>query len=153
MRFISASQSVPNNPVNLAALFAGLSLPDALRGQLGEMARQCFCWVCRRHQMKVDNWHARLIMLKNTAYAWRQMVFFLALLPDTGVADFLRWADDHLDEQPEEFRNRFRPALKGLILAADGRSPDSDAAAESGARRFVGWSRTRHWLLTDRQNQ
>lgn len=54
---------------NLAALFAGLNLPDALRGQLGEMAKQCFRWICRRQQMKVGNWHARLIMLKNTAYA------------------------------------------------------------------------------------
>jgi hypothetical protein len=30
--------------------------------------------------------HARLIILKNTAYPWRQMIFFLALLPDRYVA-------------------------------------------------------------------
>ncbi len=138
---------------NLASLFAVLDLPHVLGGQLSKMAKQCFRWICRRHQMKVDKWHARLIMLKNTAYAWRQMVFFLALLPDSGVTDFLRWADDHLNVQREEFRNRFRPALKGLVLAANGRSLDSDSARESDARRFVGWSKTRHWLLTDVQNQ
>jgi hypothetical protein len=81
---------------NLAALFAGLGLAQAMHGQLGEMAKQCFRWICRRHQMKVDNWHACVIMLKNTAYAWRQMVFFLALLPENAVADLQRWADDHL---------------------------------------------------------
>lgn len=134
---------------NLAALFATLDLSDALRGQLDEMARQCFRWICKRQQMKVDGWHARLIMLKNTAYAWRQMVFFLALIPASGVTDFLRWAGDHLDAQPEEFQNRFRPALKGLALAADDASLDSAAAREAGTRRVLGWSKTKHWLLAD----
>jgi hypothetical protein len=137
---------------NLAALFSGLDLADALRGQLGEMARRCFEWVCRRQQMKIDQWHARLIMVKNTAYAWRQMVFFLALLPDRDVADFLRWAGDHLNAQREEFQNRFRPALKGLALAAEGRSIDSESARQAGCRRFLGWSKARHWVFTDVQN-
>jgi hypothetical protein len=123
---------------NLAALFVGLDLTDALRDRLEEMARRCFQWICSRQQVKDDKWHATLIMLKNTAYAWRQMIFFLALLPERGVADFLQWAEAHLDEQPEEFRNRFRPALDGLALAAGGRSPES--------WRFLGWSKTRHWL-------
>jgi hypothetical protein len=134
---------------NLAALFKGLGLADALRGHLGDMARKCFQWVCKRQQMKVEKWHARLIMLKNTAYAWRQMVFYLALLPDRGIADFLRWAEGHLDAQPEEFRDRFRPALKGLMLAAGGRSLDGDSEGKPGARRFLGWSKARHWLLAD----
>src|SRR5205085_2412797 len=130
---------------NLAALFAGLDLADALRGQLGEMARQCFRWICKRHQMKTDRWHARLILLKNTAYAWRQMLFFLALLPAGDVAEFVRWAESHLDEQSEEFRYRFRPVWKGLALAAEGRSLDSDFAKQAEACRFLGWSKTRHW--------
>ena len=66
---------------NLAALLAGLGLTDAIRFRLGEMARYCFHWICERQQMKIDRWHARLIMVKNTAYAWRQMIFFLSLLP------------------------------------------------------------------------
>jgi hypothetical protein len=137
---------------NLAALFAGLDLVTVLHGQLGEMSKQCFRWICRRQQMKVDTWHARLVLLKNTAYAWRQMVFFLALLPESGVSDFLRWAEGHLNEQKEGFRKRFRPALKGLMLAAEGVPLDSDAAKNSIALRFLGWSKTRHWLTTDIQS-
>jgi hypothetical protein len=124
---------------NLAALFAGLDLVDALRGQLDEMARQCFRWICRRHRMKLYTWHAQLILLKNTAYAWRQMIFFLSLCPERSVAKLLRWAEDHLDTQRAEVRNRLRPALRGLSLAAEGRSPDS--------HRFLGWSKTKHWML------
>ncbi len=136
---------------NLAALYLGLRLSDAIGGHLPDMARRCFRWICRRQQMKIDKWHARLVMLKNTAYAWRQMIFFLTLLPDSDVAAFLRWAGDHLDEQRDEFRDRFRPALNGLVLAAGGRSPAGNCGSESG-RRFLGWSNTKHWLLTDVQS-
>jgi len=138
---------------NLAALFSGLELTDALQDQLDEMTKQCFTWICRRHQMKIDKWHARLIMLKNTAYAWRQMVFFLALLPKSNVADFLRWAERHFDVQEEEFRNRFRPALQGLVFAAEGSSIDSGSARHPDARQFLGWSKTKHWLLVDGRDQ
>jgi hypothetical protein len=134
---------------NLATLFVRLDLVDALRNQLGDMAKQCFRWICRRHQMKIDKWHARLTMVKNTAYAWRQMVFFLALLPDRSVADFLLWAEEHLDAQSEEFQNRFRPVLKGLDLAAAGTSIASGSPRHEGVRRFLGWSKERHWLLTE----
>jgi hypothetical protein len=92
-------------------------------------------------------------MLKNTAYAWRQMVFFLALMPEAAVAEFLGWANNHLLEQAEPFRQRFQPALQGLDRAASGESLDTEAAKESGAQRFLGWSKNRHWLLEEPRNQ
>lgn len=133
---------------NLAALFSGLKLADTLGNQLDEMARECFTWLCKRQQMKIDTWHGRLLMLKNTAYAWRQMIFFLSLLPPTNTSDFLKWAHDYFEVQSAEFRNCFRPALTGLAFAAEGRSIDS-VANDPGIRRFLGWSKTRHWLLPD----
>jgi hypothetical protein len=138
---------------NLAALFAGLDLTEALRGQLGEMAKRCFEWVCKRQQVREDKWHARLKMLKNTAYAWRQMVFFLALLPDQNIAGFLRWAQGHLEVQKEDFRNRFSPALRGLVLVAQGATIDQDPVRKPDVRRFLGWSKTKHWLLADVQDE
>lgn len=133
---------------NLAVLFEALNLREGLGGQLPELARRCFLWVCRRQQARLDRKtgtrHASLIMLKNTAYAWRQMIFFLALLPPAQVGEFLLWARVRLEEQPEAFRSRFRPALEGLVRAAAGRSPD----APPEARRFLGWTRDkRHWML------
>lgn len=76
------------------------------------------------------------------------MVFFLVLLPHHEVSDFLRWAEAHLAEQPADFQQRFRPALDGLVLAAEGKAIDSDSAQQLGVRRFLSWSKTRHWLLT-----
>jgi hypothetical protein len=130
---------------NLAALFAQLPLAEAM--QLDDLARHCFKWICRRQQVTVYRWHDRLIQIKNTAYAWRQMIFFLALLSRPAVAEFLGWAEEEFRRQSPIFQHRFRPALVGLRLASEGHSLDGDAARLAGARRFLGWSKTRHWLL------
>jgi hypothetical protein len=132
---------------NLAALLTVLGLHDALSGKLDEMAKRCFRWICKRQQMKIDDWHARLVTLKNTAYAWRQMIFFLALRPQSEVADFLCWAEAHLNAQKKAFQERFRPALEGLKLAAAGEIIDSASTRNASGRLFLGWSKTRHWML------
>jgi hypothetical protein len=134
---------------NLAALLVGLNLAPALGPQLQQMARRCFTWICRRQQTTARPRHARLIMVKNTAYAWRQMVFFLALMRPADVAAFLRDARARLAAQPPAFQRRFEPAMQGLELAAAGVAPGSDAAKSAGARQFTGWSTTSHWLLAD----
>lgn len=131
---------------NLAVLFDGLKLTEVLRGRLDELARRCFAWICRRQQVKASKRHAQLIMLKNTAYAWRQMVFLLALLPSDSVQPFVAWASEHLSKQSDGFQLRFRPAFLGLTIAAEGRSLD-ESATQLGARRFLGWSKEKHWLL------
>ena len=63
------------------------------------------------------------------------------------AADLLCQAREHLDAQPVAFVTRLRPALQGLILAADGRSIDGNSGLQSEARRFLGWSKDRHWLV------
>jgi hypothetical protein len=123
---------------NLAALFAALDLRTALSPELPDMARRCFEWICKRQQVRIDDRHAKLVMLKNTAYAWRQMIFFLALLPQAEVDDFAAWADAHLAAQSPGFQERFGPALAGLRAAAAGRRD---------GKPFLGWSRERHWLI------
>jgi hypothetical protein len=133
---------------NLATLFLLSHLADALRPQLADMARECFMWICRRQQMKIDLRHARLVMMKNTAYAWRQMIFYLSLLPAAEVAGFLAWAEEHLENQRPEFRDRFRPALNGLLLVVEGGSLDRRSEKKGDARRFLGWSQEQHWLFT-----
>jgi hypothetical protein len=128
---------------NLAVLLSGLDLLPELRGQFADLARRCFTWICQRQQMNPPKWHALLIMLKNTAYAWRQMVVYLSLVPASEVDQFLAWAHGHLSEQPAEFQLRFRPAIEGLRRAAAGQSPEEGTIA----RRFLGWTKERHWLL------
>ncbi|WP_241299217.1 hypothetical protein [Burkholderia stabilis] len=135
---------------NLATLFFGVGLAEALKDDLEEMAKQCFRWICKRQQAKTDQWHGLLIMIKNTAYAWRQMVFYLALVPAHDVASFVRWAELHLAKQPEGFQAKFRPVLDGLIQATKGQSISGGAGDRTMTRQFLGWSDTTHWLLADR---
>jgi hypothetical protein len=101
--------------------------------------------------MKIDAWKARLQTVKNAAYAWRQMVFFLAIAPQDRIEGFLLWADEYLGKQPSAFQTRFKPALEGLELAAQGISLPAEQQARdgtAGARRFLGWTTEKHWLLS-----
>ena len=100
--------------------------------------------------MKVDNWHSRLITVKNTAYAWRQMTFFLSLARPETVSDFLLWAHSELERYPGQAPSRLIPAVIGLEIAAAGASLDGHTATEMGAQRFLGWSVNGHWLLETR---
>lgn len=133
---------------NLAVLFAALDLGEILGPQLDELASRCFRWICAGLQ-RSGGWKSRLRTVKNCAYAWRQMVFFLALLPAERVADWLQEAEEYVSTQPPAFQARFRPALAGLALAAAGETTNGVASAgdTSTARRFLGWTTERHWLL------
>ena len=126
---------------NLAVLYSGLELNELLEIHSVAMAKQCFTWICRRLQMKPHSWHEELITLKNSAYAWRQMVFYLAVSSKENLAQFLEWAEEHFGKQGTQFKVRFQPAFFGLLLAAKGTSSDS-----RNARCFLGWSKEKHWL-------
>jgi hypothetical protein len=132
---------------NLATLFQGLGLGHILRPNLADMARRSFDWICRRQQLNPSDWHTRLIMVKNTAYAWRQMLFFLSFITKNELIDFIAWAQSHLSVQEAEFQARFRPAFDGLIAATEGRTPHQVDDNRGEGRQFLGWSRSRHWLL------
>ena len=132
---------------NLATLISGLGLVDALRPQLLDMSRRCFEWVCRRQQMKVTDWHARLLMIKNTAYAWRQMLIYLSFVSPTDQVSYIEWTRSHFLAQRDDFQRRFRPAFDGLTLALNGTTPARHDARDVGPRQFLGWSKSRHWLL------
>lgn len=127
---------------NLAVLFKLLNLGKTLSPSLEDMARECFIWICRRQQMKGGPWHARMKMIKNTAYAWRQMVFYLSMMEKQRTEVFIAWADYYLQSFPEGFRKRFRPALAGLAEASG-----CPVCRDVPGRLFLGWTHTVHWLL------
>lgn len=135
---------------NLATLFQAFDLADALREELFAMAQKCFRWICQRQQMKTDEWHAVLIMVKNTAYAWRQMIFYLSQLPASEVEHFLVWAAEFLNEQSEDFRTQFSSALLGLTRAQRGQPVENQDETETGGRRFLGWTKKRPWMIPPR---
>lgn len=133
---------------NLGVLFDALPLRAELAPHLGDIAKTCFAWVMRRLRLRTWSWHEMLINLKNSAYAWRQLVFYLSLEPD--VPAFLAWAREQVASADAPFRQRFEPALRGLELAAQGLRSDVPAFSAGGGRVFTGWSTDRHWLAPAR---
>lgn len=89
-------------------------------------------------------------MVKNTAYAWRQMLFFLSVAR-APVDDFMRWAEEHFGSQSASFQARFAPAVRGLRHTVQGGWFDAAGASPGGGRRFLGWSTERHWVFGPRE--
>lgn len=127
---------------NLAPLVGRLGLAQTLEAQLPELARRCFSWICRQQQIPIKDWRPQLHMVKNCAYAWRQMLFFLSLAP-AEIPAFMGWAAAHLVEQRADFLARFAPIFAGLERAVRGESPDKPPRS----RRFLGWAADQRWLL------
>ncbi|WP_166220659.1 hypothetical protein [Pseudomonas atagonensis] len=132
---------------NLALLFGELSLKTLLHHRLSALALTCFEWICRQQQMQIKHYHTRLVMLKNTAYAWRQMVFYLSMLEDELLRSALDSIESHFAAQSSEFRERFLPAMIGLRVAATGHQLTVDRQALEGAKVFLGWTTEQHWLM------
>ncbi|QAX85472.1 hypothetical protein C2E19_17155 [Pseudomonas sp. DTU12.3] len=132
---------------NLALLFGELDLKTLLHHRLSTLALACFKWICKRHQMHIELYHGRLVMLKNTAYAWRQMVFYLSMLDGGLLRSTLEDLESHFAVQSSAFRERFQPAMVGLRVAAAGYRLTLSRQEHEGARVFLGWTTERHWLM------
>jgi hypothetical protein len=124
---------------NLSVLMKGLNLPvDRLAA-----AHRCWRWIIRRLRQRTPHHHARLIMVKNTAYAWRQMVYFLSGLTKADQMVFVMNMRAGLYKEPETLRLTVAPAIRGLDLALNASPPHSSP----DARLFLGWTTGRHWLI------
>lgn len=137
---------------NLSLLFGELGLKALLQHRLASMAEECFRWICKRQQMKLRFYHSSLVVIKNTAYAWRQMVFYLAMLDETERRYAIERIEAHFAIQPGAFRERFLPVIRGLRVAASGAPLTEARQASEGAQVFIGWTTERHWLLKQQTN-
>ncbi len=136
---------------NVAPLLDRLDLADELRPEFPDLARRCFEWICRRQQFAIGDWQAQMQSVKNSAYAWRHMILYLALADAQEPQRFLEWAELHLSRQREDFQVRFTPVMAGLRAIVAGGSFDHNGCDPvTGGRRFLGWTIGRHWLLPER---
>ena len=128
---------------NLGTLFLELGIRERLSDRLVDMSRACFEWICRRLVQMPAKYQLKLRIVKNAAYAWRQMVFFVSMLPEQEQRDFVNWAERRLSESPEKLGTAFMPVIIGLANAVDGGVVD----APPSSRVFLGWSTGGHWLI------
>lgn len=135
---------------NLAALVGPVGLGPVLDGEWSELARRCFAMVCQL-VATVDRHPRPLRTVKDAAYAWRHMVFFLAQTPPADVQDTVASLRERISSEPAPVRDRLDPVILGLEHVVTGGSLDVDAPA--GAHRFLGWVVGQHWMLRSRQER
>ncbi len=136
---------------NLAALVYRLSLNERLQPRAVDLARSTFDWIAHQQNSRFGSWHSELQMLKNTAYAWRQAIFFLSLVDQSAQTEALHAFGETAARQPQPWQRRFGPVLEGLNAIVNGDTFDATGKHATG-RRFLGWSIGPHWLLP-RKNQ
>lgn len=117
---------------NLAVLYSGCKAADALAPHCGELAYRCLSWLCARYQQNSGTWHSHLIRRKNTAYAWRNMLFWLALMPPTELTAWSARAQALWHQQPNNFRKELDLFWEGLQICLNGGTPAPE-------QRYLAW--------------
>ena len=119
---------------NLAALWSDLPLREALGADLPGMCHRVFRRISGSLAIQPADRHAQLIQLKNAAYAWRQLLFFLSMLDPGQQCEFLDWARRHLDGPAHRVLRPLAAVLAGLEEVLAGAAPGRHVV-----RPFLGW--------------
>ncbi|MFJ4687750.1 hypothetical protein [Streptomyces sp. NPDC088789] len=129
---------------NLAALTtrAGVAPPAGWP----DLARRAFTTVCRL-TARLEGNPRPLSTIKDTAYAWRQMIYYLSLSTDQDLRSTLTWLTSESHRHAPHVTHRLAPALTGLHQCVKGRGPD-----EGEGRSLLGWSTNGHWLREGRRS-
>lgn len=134
---------------NLATVVGALGLRARLQPRAAELAGTCLRWVVKQQTTPRPEWQAELQMVKNTAYAWRQALYFLSLVDEAAQREAVALLRASADAHPGPWRDRFEPAIVGLESVIEGAAFDASGRIGVG-RRFLGWSVGPHWLSTPR---
>jgi hypothetical protein len=130
---------------NLAVLVSELGLAGRIAALAPELAARNFDFIVRRLAQPMASLRAQLQTIKNSAYAWRQAIFLLSLVP-VDVADRVV---SSLERASAEYDGSFAPAVVGLRHVLRGGRFDETGRGIGlrDARRFLGWSVGPHWLI------
>lgn len=129
---------------NLAALCTGLDLVPGLSRRAGTLAERALLAALRLLADPPPQHHARLITVKNAAYAWRQGLFFLSLCADGEQAAVINRVRQHANGRPCQPGSA---VVKGLLHVAEGGLFSATGKAPGDGRRLLGWSVGPHWAL------
>lgn len=86
--------------------------------------------------------------VKNAAYAWRQMIFFLSMLDAEAQSQAVNTVGQRIDcVSHGPARRGLDEAFRGLSDIAGGATFDRSGRSHGGGTRLLGWATGRHWML------
>lgn len=130
---------------NLAVLVDALELGDQLTALAPDLADRALDWVVNRMSLRPDDHHAALQAVKNSAYAWRQAIFYLSFCDQaTQEAAVERLRLRTIDA---DVTQQLGPATYGLRRLIGGDRFTPEGTVDSVGRRFLGWSVGPHWTM------
>lgn len=132
---------------NLAVLTGPFGIGESMSLDWEALASRCLeAVIVLAGRLRRNPWPLRTV--KDAAYAWRQMIFFLSPLPEAEQQTFVVHARQTLAASRPDVQARIRPALDGLAEVVEGASFDPGGRAGDG-RRLLGWTTRPHWMLGD----
>ncbi len=120
---------------NLAVLFREFDLGKELEADLPAMADRCLLWILARRRADLKSYHSRLIRSKNTAYAWRQLVFYLSFVSPREALNYLQRQNSRIRVIMPKKHEEFIPVVNGLALVLN-RHPE-----QKDVYPFLGWTK------------
>jgi len=134
---------------NLAVLVDALGLRNRIADLAPQLADRALAWAVHRLRQQPRNRHARLQAVKNSAYAWRQAIYYLSLCDQPVQLQAHARLCEYLQTTDDDLQARFSPAIDGLAhIIAGGHFNASGLAPQPGTgRRFLGWAAGPHWAL------
>ena len=130
---------------NLATLLGPFGVGEHLQLDSQALALRCFRDVVV-FAGRLTNNKRPLPMVKDAAYGWRQMLFFLSLLDDDAQASAVARIEEELRSSGGDAGRRLQPAVEGLVRVARGERFGRDGRVGDG-RQLLGWTTDRHWML------
>jgi hypothetical protein len=122
--------------VSLVGVTPGAGWPD--------LARRAFHATCRLVARLRRN-PRPLVTVKDAAYAWRHLLFFISMSSPDQQAVLLDWVREEARSQPAHVVTPLASAVAGLAHVGAGGTFDPDGTA-GDARRFLGWVIDGHWM-------
>jgi hypothetical protein len=126
---------------NLATVFEQLQLCEV---NFGRAATASFEWIAQNLQQKPLHRHARLIAIKQSAYAWRQMVAYLSRLEKSEQLQAYAAMSARLATCPADLQVRL-----GIMLRRLGEKIENQQRSFSDRDYFLGWTMGSHPLMSE----
>lgn len=126
---------------NMAAAFGHLPLKGV---DFGQAAISSFEWITNRLQKKAPHHHAKLIAIKQSAYAWRQMLTYLSRLDKKEQGEAYAAMNAQLSECAPQVAENL-----GAMLDTLGRVIEERPSSSTDGGYFLGWTLGRHSLMSE----